>query len=184
VVNSNNIKQIVEAADLLHRTLRKLVVSGQGIHAETIIAAAARMSGTMLFRSFSPTFDHLPPGAVVMSDQGNEQGPVLLSTMFATLKQLGHDDIDEQRLGGATDTTAQSQLSLSETQTILEPWYRKTMEVCRLSFCDTAAAAAMATALQIHDCRSVLQVHSGCAIAIHGMVESLKTVPQPLAAAS
>ena len=41
----------------------------------------------------------------------------------------------------------------------------------------TANAAAIATALVVHDCRTVLDVDTACSIAVHGLVESVKTVP-------
>ncbi len=183
-MGSNNAEQIVEAADLLNRALRKIIVSEQGPHAETLIAAAARMAGTMLFHSLSPGPDHLPPGAVCLTDQANEQGPELMQLMFATLGQLGHKDIDRQTLVGDSGRSALSRLSLGETQQMLEPWYRKIQGLCGLSPREIADAGAIATAMSIHDCQSVLAVPAGCAIAVDGIVESVKTVPQRIAAAS
>lgn len=184
-MRSENLKTMAEAADLLNRTMRKLVVSDKGLHAETLIASAARMSGTMLFRSFAAQqFDHLPPGTIALSDESEVHGPLLMEMMFATLKQLGHADIDERDLDGAQHTTALSKLSLPETQEILEPWFRKVQEVCNLSYREIAGSASMATALLIHDCRSVLDIQAGCAIAVYGMIESLKTVPPRVAQAS
>ena len=183
-MSSTNANQIVEAADLLNRALRKIIVSEQGSHAETLIAAAARMAGTMLFHSLSPGLDHLPPGTVCLTDQANEQGPKLMQLMFATLGQLGHKDIDRQTLVGNSGRSARSRLSLAETQEMLEPWYRKIQGLCGLSLREVADAGAIATAMLIHDCRSVLPVPTGCAIAVDGMVESAKTVPQRVAEAS
>jgi hypothetical protein len=183
-MGSTNAKQIVEGADLLNRALRKIVVAERGAHAETLIAAAARMAGTMLFHSFSPGFDHLPPGAVCLTDQANAQGPKLLRLMLATLDQLGHKDIDRQALAGAGERWTLSSLSLAETQEILEPWYRKIQGLCGLSAREIADAGAIATAMLIHDCRSALPVPSGVAIAIDSLVESTKTVPRRPADAS
>lgn len=176
-MSNENIEKMIEAADLLNDILRKVIASEKGIHAETIVSAAARMAGTMLFRSFSLPIETLQPGTVVLSDEANKHGPMLLNTMFVTLKQLGHNDLNENSLNGANETTALSQLSLAKTQELLLPWYVQTQNACKLSPRDTAGAGAMATAILIHDCRSVLNVHSGCAIAIYGVVESSKTVP-------
>lgn len=180
-MESTNIKQVVETADLLNRTLRKLIISDQGIHAETIIAASSRMAGTMLLHAVAPEVRDLEPGSGVLSDPVERQGPALMQTTLATLRQLGHDEIDEQRVGGEAASTAMSRLSLAETQEILEPWYRKIAEVSGLSLRDIAASAAMTTALLIHDCRAVLEIHAACAIALHGLVESTKTVPARVA---
>ena len=183
-MSSTNAKMIVEAADLLNRALRKVTVSEQGTHAETSIAAAARMAGTKLFHSFSPGVDHLQPGTVFLTDQADQQGPKLMQLMFATLGQLGHRDIDWQAIAGTGGRSALSRLSLAETQEMLEPWYRKIQGLCGLSLREVADAGAIATAMLIHDCRSVLPVATGCAIAVDGMVESAKTVPQRVAEAS
>ncbi len=176
-MNSQNLQQIIEVADMLNRLLRKLVITKEGIHAETIVSAAARMAGTMLFRSFGDEAADLPAGSVVISDRANQQGPKLTSTLFAVLRQYGHTELDEQNLNGAQETTALARLTLKQTQSLLEPWYRRAQETAGLSFEDVAFASVMTTAMLIHDCRAVLDVHSGCAIAIHGIVESAKTVP-------
>ncbi|MCP5312906.1 MAG: hypothetical protein H6955_05085 [Chromatiaceae bacterium] len=173
--------KIIEAADLFNKALRKLVVVDGGIHAETIIAAASRMAGTMLFRSFPPQFAQIEPGTPVVSDEADSQGPALMQTMFATLRQLGHTDLDEHGLGGARESTSLARLSLAQTQQTLEPWCRKIMQASGLSFREMAVAAAVTAGLLIHDCASVLPIHSGCSIAVHGMVEALKTAPQALA---
>lgn len=170
---------IIEAADLLSATLRKVLALDGGLHAETLIASAARMAGSTAFLSFAAPLGALEPGSVVVTDAGNALGPRLVGTLFATLRSLGHTEVDEARLGGARDTTAGSRLSLAQTQTLLGPWYLKIKEVCGLSYEEMAHAGAVTTAVLIHDCDAVLPVHNGCAIAIDGLVESIKTVPQP-----
>ena len=179
-MSNENIKKMIEAADLLNDILRKIVSSEKGIHAETIVSAAARMAGTMMFRSFSLKIESLEPGTVVLSEEANIHGPALMNALFLTLKQLGHIDIDGKGLNGAKETTALSQLSLAKTQELLLPWYVQTQRACNLSLREIAGAGAMATAILIHDCRSALDVHAGCSIAVYGLVESTKTVPQRL----
>lgn len=176
-MDRQNRQKIVEAAQLLSGTLRKLLVTEKGVHAQTLVVAAARMAGTMLYRAFCAGDQGLRPGSIVMSDGANKYGPVLMNTMFATLRQLGHGDIDEKALHGAGQTTASSHVTLADTQTMFEPWYRKTQEVCGLSPQEMAGAAAITAGILIHECREVLDVNAGCAIAVHGMVESAKTVP-------
>ena len=100
------------------------------------------------------------------------------------LAQLGHTDIDTQTLGGAQASTELSQLSLEQTQRLLEPWYRKIADVAELSLIEVAAAGAMTAAMLIHDCRGVLSVSDGCSIAVHGLIESTKTVPVAFAPAA
>ncbi|MCP5298512.1 MAG: hypothetical protein H6954_02290 [Chromatiaceae bacterium] len=182
-MEADKLKTVVETADLLNRALRKVLVTDRGLHAETLVAAASRMAGTLLLREVVPEVDRLEPGTVVLSDAANRRGPELINTLLVTLAQLGHGDIDQQRLAGSQATTAMSRLTLAETQRLLEPWYRKIADVAGLSLIEVAAAAAMTTALVIHDCCPVLDVQTGCSIAIHGLVESTRTVPLQFAAA-
>lgn len=181
-MNQPDLKVLAQVADLLHRTVGKLVTNAQGAHPETRIAAAGRMAGTMLHRALDPDTSGLQPGSVVALGGADKQGPMLMETLFATLRQLGHEGIDQQALRNATETTAASRLSLADTQQMLEPWYRKAGEVSGLSLRALAAAAAMAAALQIHDCRDSLDPSKACGIALHGIVEGLKTVPVPFPA--
>jgi hypothetical protein len=45
---------------------------------------------------------------------------------------------------------------------------------------DGARAFVIAAAFLINDCQNVLDIHKGCSIAIHGLVEGAKTMPRPL----
>lgn len=182
-MSDQDMQKTLKAADLISQLLRKVVVLEQGIHAETIISAASRMAGTMLFRSFGLDDSKLEPGSVLMSEQADQQGPGLVDAVFEVLKQLGHDGIDAAALDAAADKPAPPRLSLAENQSTLNPWYRKIMETSELSNREMALASAIATATLIHDCESVLDVPAGCLVAINGIVEGTKTVPQPFAEA-
>ena len=46
---------------------------------------------------------------------------------------------------------------------------------------DAALGAAIATGILVHDCREVLSVDKGSAIAVYGFVEGTKTAPFTLA---
>jgi hypothetical protein len=39
----------------------------------------------------------------------------------------------------------------------------------------------VSTAIQIHQCRDVIDVEAACGLAVSGLVESMKTVPAALA---
>jgi hypothetical protein len=60
----------------------------KGVHANTAIAAAARMAGTFLFRSFNLPLQNLEPGAAILSDAANEKGPFLYDLMSGVLQQM------------------------------------------------------------------------------------------------
>ena len=54
----------------------------------------------------------------------------------------------------------------------------ETADSSRLSLREVAASAAITTALLIHDCRDVLDVHTGCAIATDGFFEPMKMLAE------
>lgn len=178
-----NLKQVIETADLLNRTLRGLIIPDRGMYAETLVASSARMAGTMLLRH------RLSRPVLSESDNLEEstgvgqQVPVLVQTLYATLCQLGHGDIDENGLAGSRASTGLSRLTLSETQAILDPWFGRTLDGSQLTLREIAASAAMTTALLIHDCRDELDVHAGCAIATEGFVEPINSIPKASIAA-
>ena len=172
-----NLKQVIETADQLQRTLQKLIISNHGLHPETAVASSARMAGTMLLRDLMDHPGGHEAGSSPLSGDAGRPASVLAETLFATLGQLGHGDLDEQGVRGSRASTALSHLSLGETQAILEPWYHKTADGSQLSLREVAASAAIATALLIHDCRDLLDVRTGCAIATHGFVEPLMACP-------
>lgn len=70
----------------------------RGVHAETTIAATARMAGTFLFRSFAFPLSSVAPGQAVFSDAANEQGPKLVQILGSVLAYLGVN-LDQSKLG-------------------------------------------------------------------------------------
>ncbi|TAK92006.1 MAG: hypothetical protein EPO06_01975 [Burkholderiaceae bacterium] len=175
-MNDQQFKRLIEAADFFNKTLRQLVMTERGIHAETIIASAARMSGTMLFRSFVPPGSNFEPGTAVLSDQANVGGPKLMNLMFSTLKQLGHI-VGEDTINRDYLTTQSSQLTLRQTQERLDSFIIAYCKAASLSFEEAAFALATAAGILVHDCRSALDVQQGAAIAVYGLIEGSKTAP-------
>ena len=60
--------RIVAAADHFNKQFLPRFGTREDLRSETIIAATARMAGTMLFRSFAPATERFDPGTVVLSD--------------------------------------------------------------------------------------------------------------------
>ena len=99
-------QQIKVAQDFANATIEALNTE-QGIHAETAVAGAARMAGTFLFRSFGFPLQDIQPGQVVLSDQANAQGPVLLEILGSVLSQIGIV-LDEEELSDDTGSETKS----------------------------------------------------------------------------
>jgi hypothetical protein len=62
---------------------------GRSIHSETAIAACARLSGSLLLRSFNFQLEALEPGTALLSEEANQKGPELINTMLGFLSAVG-----------------------------------------------------------------------------------------------
>ena len=171
-------KTLISAASFFNDSSRKLLTIEGRLHAETLIASVSRMAGSLMYRSFG--FDKaIEPGTSVLSDQANIHGPKLMNVMFATLQQLGYK-VGEENLNREYASPKFSQLTFEESHDRLAPFFLKYCEVTPMEFQDAAMGAAIATGILVHDCREVLAVDKGGAIAVYGFVEGTKTAPFPV----
>jgi len=164
------------AARFFNATIQGALGTPRGVHADTAIAAAARMAGTMLLMSVLPATTRFAPGSPVLTEQVNVEGPALLALMQATLQQLG-GDVDTASLDDVDIDLGRAQLSLLETQQRLDRFYLTYCDEERLSFREAASASAIAAGMLIHACRSVIDVRDAMALALCGLVEGAKTAP-------
>jgi hypothetical protein len=172
----SEIERLSAAAGALNKAFLPRFETVPDIEPETVVGATARMAGTMLFRSFTPPGGRIDPGAVVVSDEANTRGPKLMELMFATLRHAGHD-ITEQSLDDRDATADAVQLSLAETQALLDPAVRAYCESAGITLEEAAHALAITTGLFVHDCRTMLDVRKGAAIAIYGFMQGCRTEP-------
>lgn len=169
---------LIDAANFFNQAGRARLTTDNQFHPETLILAMARMAGSLMYRSFGLD-ESIAPGTTVLSEQANAYGPKLMNVMFAALHQLGdtisHDEIDD-----AYASATFSQLSFKASHDRLAPLFLVYCENTALGFHDAALGAAIATGIIVHDCRAVLPVDRGSALAIYGFVEGTKTAPYPL----
>lgn len=172
-------KEQQEAAQQFVDLAISALKNDKGVHAETAIAATARMAGTFLFRSFAFPLPSVTPGQAVFSDAANEQGPKLLQILGSVLAHIGIK-LDSSKLGTNQDPDHRPQLDFLSTQKPLEPVFSRTMAALNLSYVEAAESAAIATAALIEKCLSVLDPHIAFGIAAYGFVEGSKTAPDPV----
>jgi hypothetical protein len=171
-------RQIEAAQEFVNVTLDSLNTE-QGVHAETAVAALARMAGTCLFRSFSFPMSEIQPGQIVLSDRSNLQGPVLMEILREALIQLGVS-LNAESLGREANSRIQSNQSFLETQGLLEPRFKPIQKRLSLSQQEAAEACALATALLIEDRLEALDPTVAYNNAIYGFIEGTKTAPDPV----
>ena len=169
----------LQAANEFAEATIEAIRDQRGVHAETAIAALARMAGTFLFRSFRFEIPDLTPGQAVFSDQANEAGPLLLELLGSTLVAL-EVDLDPSKLTGKADPTRPPRKSFLETQKLLEPRLAPIRERHDLSLKEAAEAAAAGTAFLIRHGVNVLDPHVAFNLAVLGFIEGAKTAPDPV----
>jgi hypothetical protein len=168
----------LEAAQALADATVDALKSEQGVHAETAIAAAARMAGTFLLRSFGFRLDGVEPGNVVLSEEANREGPRLVHVLGSFLAQLGIAR-DRGKLDEPSDPPRRGFL---ETQRELEPRFAEVRDGFGLSLPEAAESAAVACALLIQRTARVLDPSVAFGIAVYGFIEGSKTAPDPVSA--
>jgi hypothetical protein len=169
--------QILSAANEFYSVILEKLRNEQGVHAETAIAAAARMAGTFLLRSFNLPIENLTPGDAVLSDAANEKGPVLINVLEGVLKQIGVS-LDPGKISLDQQSGDKPHFSVIETQALVENSLAEVKSKHQLDYEEAARAAAITTAFFVKECSSVLDPHAGFSIALYGFVEGSKTVPQ------
>jgi len=170
---------LIESANYFNRAARTQLSQNDQFHPETVILALARTAGSLMYRSFG--FDPgTAPGTTVLSDQANTEGPKLMNVMFATLQQLG-SEVGQDELDNDYASPRRAQLNFQASLERLAPVFLDYATRNAVPLEVAALGAAMATAMTVHDCRSVLAVGKGSALAVYGFVEGTKTAPFPIA---
>jgi hypothetical protein len=164
------------------RELRTLILDRladeRGVHAETAVSAAARMAGTFLLRSFDLPIATLEPGAPVLSDPVNDEGPALVEILVLALEQM-KIPIDRAR-ASAANQGGFARLTVLQVQERLEASLTAIVKTHGLDYRGAARATAFAAAFLVEDTKDVLDPSKAFGIATYGFVEGAKTIPQRL----
>jgi hypothetical protein len=161
---------------LLNKTICDMATSEKGAHAETAVAAAGRMAGTFLFRSFNLPIDAIEPGAPVLSDKANEHGPKLIDTFSQVLASM-KVPADWRHVGAETGPQHAPLLSLMQTQERLAAPFLKVASDEKYTDYDMAMVCALTAAQLVRDTMAVLDPAIAIGLATYGFVEGSKTAP-------
>ncbi len=172
-------KQQLDAAQEFATVTIEALKLPNGVHPGTIVAAAARMAGTYLFRSFGLKLPGVNPGQFVLSNEANEQWPQLINIAGDALSKMGIK-IDNAQAGKKIELKHKPMLEFLDTQKKLEPLYTPIKDRCGFSDQETAYSVAVATALLIRHCAKFLNPNTALNIAAYGFVEGSKTAPEPV----
>jgi hypothetical protein len=153
------------------------VGSGRAVHPETAIASAARLSGSLLLRSFNLKIAGAKPGEVVLSHEANEEGPELLHITTGFLQLFGVS-LEKEKLDG--DSMARGKeptLSVVQSLALLQEDALRIARENGLDLKDAARAGAMATAFIVKECAQNIGAEVGFNVAAFGFIEGCKTIP-------
>lgn len=154
--------------------------AGRSIHPETAIAASARISGSLLLRSFGIDLEATEPGTVLLSSEANEKGPVLVNLLSAFLAK-NQIELDSTKLGGTLEHRgAEPNLKTQESLALLQVDALKIAAQHSLSLQEAAEAAALATGFIVKECVASIGGEIGFNVASFGFIEGIKTVPPHL----
>jgi hypothetical protein len=170
VANIENPKQMLAA-----RELTDIIVAKLG-HAETAIAAASRMAGTLILSASGLPLQMFRPGASIQSDSIDRQGRALQGAVSEALAAFPIH-LDTSKPDYYIPDANMPRLELRATQELLRAAFQTVLAKYRLSGEEAAYSAALASALLIQQCAGVLDPHIGRAIATIGMMEASKTIP-------
>ena len=175
-------QELLSAATFIVEAAQKLLADDGRLQAETLIVSVARLSGSLVFRSFN--LEPLPAGTAVLSDEANSWGPQLIEVLKATLQQLGDCPSDASiRAAAASVSTSASPLAFQDSLDRLMPFVQRWSEVSGLDARQAGVAAAIAAGQLVRGCAQVLPIEAGAALAVAGLCEGLKTAPRLEAAA-
>ena len=168
--------QRVEVGKAIRLLLVERLTTEEGVHAETIVAAAGRLAGSLLFRTFNLALDRHQPGSTILSDIANMKGPELLDTFGEATEQL-EISLSAQSLAELVPEEHQPHQSLLDQLASLTVPITEIGVQHNLSLEETAHACAIAAALLVRDVSDVLEPKMAARIVVYGLVEGTKTVP-------
>ena len=169
-------EQISAARDFADHIGHSLGI-GDVVSLRTAIAAAGRMAGTFLFRSYSLALADAKAGTVLRASVAGESGAELIRLIAGALARM-NISVDEQNVD--ISTGAEGLPGFLETQALLEPALTLIKEKYNIGYAESAQAAAVATAILIKVGEKHLAADSAFSIAVYGLIEGTKTVPRGL----
>lgn len=166
----------LQAAAEFGTTAVRAFDEGGTFPAETVIGSVARMAGSFLLRSFGFPLTGVEPGAALLSEEANQEGPRLVEVLGVVLQGVGVK-LDPSRLSAAQATVKGQKQSLLQTQKVLEGPFAAIRDKYGLSAAEAADSAAAATAVLIKNCSKLLDPHVAFSLAVYGFIEGSKTAP-------
>ena len=174
-------KRYEAAMEFVKELQEKIPLVGGRPHAGTVLAIAARLAGTNLYRSMNYKQD-VKPGTVVLSEEVNQAWPQLMNLFALHCKQNGMDVLSSPLV---TEFPQKDKplMTVEQVQLEYQDQYDAIMKKHGLDHLNAARAGMMvaAIAFQYHCVRAKdIDPRIGTGIVAMGVVEGAKTAPPPL----
>ena len=144
------------------------------VHLATAIKTSARLSGSFLLRSFNFDLEDVKPVTALLSNEANEEGPLLINVIGTVLTNL-NVPIDDAKMDSAA--IEESQLDFIESLKATQKDAHKLKETYKLTDKEMAVSCAVTTAFIIEEAKNDLGVEVAFNTAIYGLIEGTKTMP-------
>lgn len=167
----------IAAGELVELIALKVGDASRVIRPETVISASARLAGSFLLCSFDLDLDVGKPGSMLLSDEANEQGPILINIVGGFLS-ASSITLDREKVGGEEAQRGEApRLSTIETLSLLQD---EAIDICNrvsLNMKSSARAVALATAFVVKECSPQIGPEIAFNVAMFGFIEGSKTIP-------
>lgn len=163
----------------------KLAARDGGVHAGTILSAAAWLTGTSLYRSFNFK-EELPPGTTIKSNEVNGQWESLMYLFEQYNFQKADIPVGRLILAAmAAPDSFKPQVEILHVQTELQDRYNAVMKKHGFDYLDGARAGIVVCSmlLQQYNTAGIIDPYVAAGIVAKGIIEAAKTVPPSLRSA-
>ena len=174
-------KRYEAAMEFVKELQEKIPLVGGKPHAGTVLAIAARIAGTNLYRAMNYKQD-VKPGTVVLSEEINQAWPQLMNQFAFYCKQNGIDVMAKPVITKFPEKD-KPLMTTEQVQSEYQDQYDKIMKEHGLDYLNAARAGMIISSIvfQYHCVNSKdIDPYVAAGIVGMGIVEGAKTAPPPL----
>ena len=176
-------KRYEAAMDFLKAFQERMPLVDGKPHAGTVLAVAARLAGTSLYR-FLNGEKEIAPGVVVLSEEVNQTWPHLMSLFAYYCKQKGID-VTVKPMVTQFSETDKPLLTVDQVLQEYQDQYHEIMKKHGLDYLNGAWAGMIVCSIifEYHNKSRDIDPYVAAGIVAMGIVEGAKTAPPPLGGA-
>jgi hypothetical protein len=174
-------KRYEAALEFVKLFQEKIPLVGGKPHAGTVLAVAARLAGSSLYRSLNYKKD-ITPGVVVLSDEVNDAWPQLMNLFAHYCKKDGFDVMSKPVITKFSEKD-KPRMEVDEVLAEYQDQFHEVMKKHDLDYLNGARAGIVVCSIVfMYHCKSVRDIdpYVAAGIVAMGIVEGAKTAPPAL----